>query len=159
MARSVSRRAFVRLAAAGAAGAVIAPAAVASAAANRKLRVGLLVPTESSYARLGDSFVDGFGMYLEQAGVQGALLTRPAVQGYGGAYRGTQELLELGVDVLVAGVTLPGAHYVAKLTAAKGVPLVIANVGGHLVAAADRLPSVVHHSLLYWQSSFALGRY
>lgn len=159
MARSVTRGGFVRLAGLGAAGLVVAPAATASAATARRIRVGLLLPTGGSYARMGDSFATGFRMYLEQAQVRAPILTRPVVDGHGGAYTATAELLGAGVDVLVAGITAPVARLVRPLLEERRVPMVVANVGGHVVLPSERSPYVLHNSLLYWQSCFALGRW
>jgi branched-chain amino acid transport system substrate-binding protein len=108
---------------------------------------------------MGDSFAAAFRLYMEQAHVQCPTVTRPVLQGYGGAYRGTQELLGLGVDVIVAGLSTPVARWLTPLVEERQVPMVVANVGGHVLDPAQKSPYVVHNSLLYWQGSFAMGRW
>ena len=159
MARSVSRRAFVKLAGLGAVGAAAGPVALASAAPRRTIKVGLLLSAEGHYARMGESFAEGFRLYMEHANVHAPLLTRPVVQGHGGAYSGTTDLLAAGVDVVAAQITAPMAHLIAPLFEERRVPLVVANVGGHVQLPKQRSPQILHNSLLYWQSSFALGRW
>src|SRR5207237_597514 len=70
-----------------------------------------------------------------------------------------QTLLAGGVDAVVAGVTTPVAARLTGVFADAGVPLFVANVGGHLVRPSDRSPGVLHLSLGYWQASYALGRW
>lgn len=159
MARSFSRSGFVRLAGFGAAGLVAGPAATAAAATTRTIKVGLLVPTEGGYARMGESFAEGFRMYLEQAHVRAPGLTRPVTRGHAGAYTGTADLLASGVDVIVAGITAPVAQLVSPLLEERRIPMVVANVGGHVALPSERSPYILHNSLLYWQSCFALGRW
>ena len=59
----------------------------------------------------------------------------------------------------MASVTTPTAQHLTSLFEQRQVPLVLANVGAHVVRPRQRHPLVLHHSLGYWQSSFALGRW
>src|SRR5437016_1100287 len=158
----MSRGAFVRLAGVGAAGlATAGPARAAGLLRPNPTRInaGVLLPTGSSFARMGTSFLDGFRLGLDDMDVTASLVTRPVSQGYGGAYTAVTELASSGLDVLVAGVTSPIVRFLAPLVQQAQLPLVVANVGGHVPDPAEKNPFVVHNSLLYWQGSYALGQW
>ena len=103
--------------------------------------------------------VDGFRMAMDEQGVSASLVTRPVPRGCDGAYNIASDLLQSGVDVVIADVTTPVAKLLTPLLAQAKVPLVVANVGGHVPLPADKSPYVLHNSLLYWQASFAAGKW
>lgn len=158
--KAVSRRGFVQVAGIGAAGLLAGKASALTFSGSQvgSLTAGLMLPTDGSYGRMSDSFVDGFRMAMDELRVNASLVSRPVSKGYGGARAAASDLLGAGVDVVVGGVTTPVAKLVTPLFAEKKIPLVVANVGGHVPLASDRSDYVVHNSLLYWQASFALGK-
>jgi branched-chain amino acid transport system substrate-binding protein len=159
--RAINRRAFVQVAGLGAAGLLAEKASALTFAGGKvgSLTAGLMLASDGSYSRMGDSFVDGFRMAMEEQGVTVSLVTRPVPRGCDGAYSIASDLLQSGVDVVVADVTTPVAKLLTPLSAKAKVPLVVANVGGHVPLPADKSPYVLHNSLLYWQASFAAGKW
>src|SRR5947208_1166342 len=120
----MTRRAFVRTTGVGAAGLLALPAAAGLRREQAlSFNAGILLASEGSYARSGDSFVDGFRMALAASGASATLTTRLAPRGVDGAYGAVGELAASGVDVIVAGVTSPVAHLVAPLLADRQLPL------------------------------------
>lgn len=154
---SLGRRSFVG--AAGAATAALAVPVLASAPAEaaRALRVGVLVPERLSYARAGESLLAGLEVGFATAAhpVAVSFHTRGVAQGYSGAGAATGALLAAKVDVLVAGVSALTAESIAPLCRAKGVSLVVAGVGAHVVPQAA--PGVLHVGLQHWQAAHAMG--
>jgi branched-chain amino acid transport system substrate-binding protein len=161
--RPMNRGGFLKLAGVGAG--LLAAGPLASAAkAGTSIKVGVMVPTGSSYALMGPSLLDGLRLGFEEAGLRGTPITATLVSrevdgGY--AYAGTtaRELLDDGADVVVAGVSALVAERLGPLFARRRTPLVVANTGAHVVPTAARSPFVLHNSLLYWQASFAMGRW
>ena len=96
---------------------------------------------------------------MDEQAATASLVTRPVPRGCDGAYNIASDLLQSGVDVVIADVTTPVAKLLTPLFAKAKVPLVVANVGGHVPLPADRSPYVLHNSLLYWQASFAAGKW
>jgi branched-chain amino acid transport system substrate-binding protein len=164
-ARKFDRRKFVKLAGAGAGVAVAGPllnAGAARAAGGIPLRVGVLVPTGSSYAGMGRSLRDGLALGFDgartgAAPVAATLAYREVERGYGGAYEAAKGLLDDGSDVVVAGVSAFVALQLAQLFEQRKTPLVVANVGAHVVPPAARNRYVLHSSLYYWQSCYMMG--
>jgi branched-chain amino acid transport system substrate-binding protein len=164
-ARRLDRRKFVKLAGAGAGIAVAGPllnAGVARAASGIPVRVGVLVPTGSSYASMGRSLSEGLALGFDAArtgasAVNATITQRDVARGYGGAHAAAEELLNGGVDVVVAGVSALVARQLTSLFEQRKTPLVVANVGAHVVTPAARSAFVLHNSLLYWQASYMMG--
>jgi branched-chain amino acid transport system substrate-binding protein len=159
---TMSRSRFVKVAAAGGlvAAAPLASAHGARAASTIALKVGVMVPTGASYGSMGRSLVDGLRHgFGDSPAVDVTLVTRDVARGYDGAEGVARRLLDEGSDVVVAGVSAPVAARLGGLFAERQASLVVADVGGHVVQAAPRNPFVLHNSLLYWQASFAMGRW
>jgi branched-chain amino acid transport system substrate-binding protein len=152
--RRLSRGDLLRIAGAGA-GAAATGSLLAGDAWGRTaaLKVGVLTPTGSSYPRMGESLLAGLELGLPEA----SLLVRQVERGYGGALAGARELLDSGAQVVVAGISAPVAHQLAPLFRERRRPLVVANVGAHVVRPEERRPYVLHNSLLDWQASFSIG--
>jgi branched-chain amino acid transport system substrate-binding protein len=165
--RTVDRRRFVRMLGAGAGAAIAGPLLSprsANAAVGQALKVGVMVPTGSSYSRMGRSLVDGLRLGLEtpHAGapaVDATLVTREVERGYGSALGTAQSLLDDGADVVVAGVTSLVAERLAGLFTTRRAPLIVTDVGAHLVQPSARKDFILHNSLLYWQASFTAGQW
>jgi branched-chain amino acid transport system substrate-binding protein len=163
--RTLDRRRFVTLAGAGAGLAAAGPlvsAATAQAASAVPLKVGVLAPTGSSYSRMGQSLLDGLTLGFDEARsgaspVNATLVQREVDRGFGGALSTSTALLDAGTDVVVAGVSALVADRIGSLFSARQTPLVVADVGAHLVPPASRNAYVLHNSLLYWQASYAAG--
>jgi branched-chain amino acid transport system substrate-binding protein len=163
----MDRGRFVKLAGAGAGVAVagsLANAGTARAASTIPLDVAVIVPSESHYARLGESLLDGLAHGFAQARTIGGAIDANIVHksiagGYQGAVPVVEALLDDGPDVVVAAVSAPVAKRLAPLFAERRKPLIVANVGAHVVLPSERSPWVLHNSLLYWQASFVAGQY
>jgi len=149
------RRGFVG--AAGAAAVVGASPALALASApRRRLSVGLLVPGHLSHAGAGQQLVAGFRLGLDRHRDLRAEVRRAEVdRGFAGAVGAASDLIDGGARVLVAGVAQPVVERLAGLCAQRGVALVAAGAGAHVVA--DRLPGVLQCTQQHWQSSFVMG--
>ena len=160
----MDRRRFLKLAGASA-GLAAAHSILPSrawASGEIPIRVGAMLPTGASYAGLTDSLRAGLQMGFAHAAegpppIRTSWSERAVDRGYGGAFGAARELLDEDVDVVVAGVTSPVAHMLTPMFEERGVPLVVAGVGGHLVRPADRSDLVLHNSLLYWRASYAAG--
>lgn len=154
---SLGRRSFVG--AAGVATAALGAPVLAAlpAAAARPLRVGVLVPERLSYARAGESLLAGLacGFATAKHPIAASFHTRGVPQGYSGASAATSALLATKVDVIVAGVSALTAESIAALCRAKGVSLVVAGVGAHVVPTGT--PGVLHIGLQQWQAAHAMG--
>ncbi|MDX6512148.1 MAG: branched-chain amino acid transport system substrate-binding protein [Gaiellaceae bacterium] len=166
--RVMNRRGFVkRLAGAGAGVAVAGPllnAASARAATAIPLTVGVMVPTGSNYGLMGRSLVEGLSLGFD-AGRTGAvpvsatIVQHPVTRGYGDALGTAKSLLDSGSDVVVAGISSLVAQQIAPLFAERQAPLIVTNVGAHVIPPNRRSPYVFYNSLLYWQASYAMGRW
>jgi branched-chain amino acid transport system substrate-binding protein len=157
---SISRRSFVRGAGLGAAGLLVGSAAAAAPVGRsrpKQVRAGLLLSTDGSYARMSESFTDGFRLALHDANIEPSLVTRPLARGVDGAYAAAHELVSSNLDVLVATISSPLARLLAPLAEEASIPMIVANAGGHLDPPAPDNPFVLHNSLLYWQASYAMG--
>jgi len=159
---ALDRRQVLRYAGLGAGIAAVsvgqaALAAPAQAAPTISLRVGVLTTGGSSYAGAGRSLLDGLAVGFGSASATATLVSRAVPGGYDGARALCAELLDAGVDVVVAGVSAPVADALVPLAAERGRCLVAANVGGHLVSRSH--PSLLHSSLQHWQSAFAMGQW
>lgn len=160
---SMHRRRFLQLAGGGAA-VVLAPAIGAqratAASEVAKLRIGVLAPTGGEYPAARASFLAGIRLQFEQArpSLRAAVTVEEAPLGFRGVHAAARTLLERDrVDVVLAGITAPAARQLAPLFEEHRVPLLLANIGAHVVPPSARSPFVLHHGLGYWQSSFAFG--
>lgn len=158
---AVDRRQLIRYAGLGVGVASVPTGQVllgsAAHAAPLALKVGVLTTAGASYARAGQSLLDGLAVGFGSASVSADFVSRPVQGGYAGARAWCDELLDAGVDVVVAGVSAPVAAALAPAVAERGRCLVVANVGAHVVA--QRHPAVLHSSLQHWQSAFAMGQW
>ncbi|HXJ64963.1 MAG TPA: ABC transporter substrate-binding protein [Actinomycetota bacterium] len=160
--RRFSRRRFLQAAGGGAGIAALSPllgAAHASASTSSKLRVGVLSPSGGDSPTMGANLVDGIRMGFDAAGVTASISGEDVPLGHQGAYTAATSVLSSGVDVVIAGITAPVARQLAPLFEQAGVPLVVANAGGHVVQPADRSDAVFHVPLGYWPSAYSLGRW
>jgi branched-chain amino acid transport system substrate-binding protein len=164
-ARTFDRRRFVKLAGAGAGLAVAGPfVARARAATGIAVKVGVMVPTGSSYSSMGRSLLDGLAMGFDDARTGNSPVSATIVQadvdrGYGGALSTAQGLLDGGADVVVAGISALVAAGIGGLFNDRQAPLVVADVGAQVVQPAAKSDFVLHNSLLYWHASFAGGQW
>jgi ABC-type branched-subunit amino acid transport system substrate-binding protein len=164
---TMNRRQFLTRAGLGAAaGAVPLAFGVKKLVFGRNgLAVGVLAGSGAGGSAVDRKLVEGLRLGFADAGdgeapIMPRLVARPVVRGYGGAWTGSRDLLEeVGVDVVVAWVTAPTARHLAPLFEDHQVPLVVTNIGAHVVRPRERHEQVLHSSLGYWQSSFAFGRW
>jgi branched-chain amino acid transport system substrate-binding protein len=159
---TMHRGRFVRLAGGGVAAVATGLRAGGAHAATgvTSLRIGVLAPTGGQYPDAARSLVDGVRLRLAQAApeLRATVVVEEVPLGFGGASAASTRLLEGGrVDLVIGGVTAPAARQLAPLFEAHEVPLLLANLGAHVVPPGDQSPYVLHHGLHYWQSSFAFG--
>ena len=167
--KQMGRRGFLQVAGAWAAAGAIPTAGGLSSLIVRprqQLRVGVLLPTEGAEARLGLALLEGLRRGFADTAqdpvvIRPEFVTRPVLNGYGGAWRGASGLVtEEGAHVVVAAVTSVAARNLQSVAAARRVPVVVANVGAHMVHRGESdIRYVMHHSLSHWRASFALGRW
>jgi ABC-type branched-subunit amino acid transport system substrate-binding protein len=163
----MDRRRFLKLAGLGAGVAVGGPTAVGVerwlTGSRNALKLGVMLPSGSRYPAMTDHLMAGMRLGFERAraagsGLQPSFATAEVVRGYGGARTALEVLLDREkADVVVAGISAPVARRLGAMLAERHVPMVVANVGAHVVAPHDRNPYVLHNSLNYWQASFAMG--
>lgn len=160
---TLDRRRLLQLAAGGAAVAAVPAVRAGRAAAApgvAALKVGVLVPTGGEVPAARSSFLAGVRLQLEHVRPQlrSSLAVEEVALGFGGARQAAERLLERDrADVVVAGITAPVARGLAPLFEAHRTPLLLANVGAHVVPRNARSAQVLHFGLDYWQSSFAFG--
>jgi ABC-type branched-subunit amino acid transport system substrate-binding protein len=164
---TMNRRRFLTLAGLGAAAsAVPIGVGVKKLVFDRHgMDVGVLAAPAGGHPDVGRRLLHGLRLGFADAPgdttpIVPRLITRPVVKGYGGAWTSAQALLEEErVDLVVARVTAPTARHLAPLFEDRQVPLVVANMGAHVVRPRERHGQVLHSSLGYWQASFAFGRW
>ena len=161
---TITRRGFLQAAGATAALAATWPLTeqVAFAASTPALKIGVITVRNGGHPGMRHGFLDGIGLAFDQAAagsapLRAALVSRAVDGGHAGAYTAARALLAHNVNVVIAEISAPVADLLAPLFAAAGVPLVVANVGGHVVRPSDRRAQVLHSSLLLTQASYALG--
>jgi branched-chain amino acid transport system substrate-binding protein len=154
---SLGRRGFVGAAGVATVALGVPVLAALPADAARPLRVGVLVPERLSYARAGESLLAGLacGFATARHPVAASFHSRGVAQGHAGAAAATSALLAKKVDVIVAGVSALTAESIAPLCHAKGVSLVVAGVGAHVVPTGAA--GVLHVGLQQWQAAHAMG--
>jgi branched-chain amino acid transport system substrate-binding protein len=163
----MDRGRFVKLAGAGAGAAFagsLVTAGTASAAESISLDVAVIVPSGSRYANMDDNLLAGLKhgfdrAHIRRGAVEATIVHRSIAGGYLNAVATAEALLEDGPDVVVACVSAPVAARLAPLFEARKKPLIVANVGAHLVLPSARSPYVLHNSLMYWQACFLSGQY
>lgn len=161
---TITRRGFLQAAGATAALAATWPLTeqVARAAGTRPLKIGVVSVRNGGHPGMRNGFVDGIQLAFDQAATASvplhtALVHKTVDGGHGGAYTAARSLLAKKVDVVIAEISAPVAGLLAPLFAAAGVPLIVANVGGHVVRPSDRRDQILHSSLLLTDASYALG--
>jgi branched-chain amino acid transport system substrate-binding protein len=161
--RQMDRTKFVKLAGVGAGAAVtgsLLTAGAARAATRIPLRVAVLVPSGSRYPNMGRSLLDGLALgFAGSRTVDATTVPTDVLGGYRGARTIAEALLDDHADVVVAQISSLAAQTLAPLFEERGKPLIVANVGAHVVLPSARNAFVLHNSLLYWQASFMAGRY
>ena len=161
---TITRRGFLQVAGATAALAATWPLTegVVRAGSARPLKIGVISVRNGGHPGMRHDFLDAIALAFDQAAassapIQTTLVTRTADGGHGGAYTAARYLLAHQVDVVIAEISAPVALILAPLFADAGVPLVVANVGGHLSRPTDRRAQLLHSSLLLTEASYALG--
>lgn len=158
--RRYTRGRLLGLAGIGAGAAVGGPLLRAESAWARgsSLKVGVLVPTGSHYLRMGENLLAGLELGLDRAeSMSASLVVRHVAGGYDGARSSAGELLDGGADVVVAGVSALVAEQLEPLFRERRRPLLVANVGAHVVRPEQRSAWVLHNSLGEWRAAYALG--
>jgi branched-chain amino acid transport system substrate-binding protein len=155
-----SRGRLLRLAGVGAGAAAAGPLLRVDEAFGGRTaqKIGVLVPSGSRYPRMGENLLAGLELGLDRTGAAAtSLVVRHVEGGYAGAYGSARELLDGGADLVVAGVSAPVARQLEPLFRERRRPLIVANVGAHVVRPDERSPFVLHNSLLDWQAAYSMG--
>lgn len=124
------------------------------------LRLGVLLPKSAVYPELAAQWLAGA---LAQKEAMGLPLTLSVVD-YGQrptqAEASVSELLSRGsVDLLAGFVCSAAASQWEPLLQEHGVPLVVSDSGGNALAPGGQSPWVLCHSLGFWQTAWAAGRW
>jgi branched-chain amino acid transport system substrate-binding protein len=132
--------------------------ALASSQTQAPLRIGLLLPAQTLYPRLGESLRAGLELGLGQAGQPAELVAATFGAGQGGVWDNASRLLDQSpVDVLVGLLNGQTAERLQPLLAGKQKTLVACDVGANAISQARPDPNLYFSTLSYWQASYALG--
>jgi branched-chain amino acid transport system substrate-binding protein len=163
----VSRRAFLRSAAAlgatAAASPLLAACGVPGTGGGGALKIGLLVPSSGIYAALGASISEGMKMYFESAGNKAGGRTIQIVAEDEGtkpdvAAQKARKLVEQDQVDLVAGIFSSGvAAAVRDYFHENKKFLILANAGANALTRKAKSQYIFRASFSNWQPSWSMG--
>ncbi len=160
----ITRRGFLKLAGATAAGYLAAPllSACAGAAAG-PVKIGVLLPYSDIYAVLGESITEAMRMYFEEVGNEAGgrqieLITEDTEITPDVAQQKARKLLEQDEVDLVAGVVSTGVLMGLRDYFDSSQKLLIcANAGGNAISRGAKTPYIWRTSFTNWQPNWPLG--
>jgi branched-chain amino acid transport system substrate-binding protein len=138
--------------------------ATAGAAAQGKLKVGLMLPYTGTYAALGNAIENGFRLYVaEQGGKLGGLEPEYfKVDDESEPSKAVDNINKLikrdNVDVVVGTVHSGVAMAMAKVAKDTNTLLVVPNAGARAVTGAMCAPNIFRSSFSNWQPGYAMGK-
>ncbi len=156
--------------AAGAATLAAAPGLVASGifspalAQNAPLKVGLMLPTTGTFAKLGQFIDDGFKLYVEQKGgkLGGRAIEFVQVDDESKPEAATDNMNRLvgreKVDVVVGTVHSGVAMAMVKVARDTKTMLIIPNAGANDATGPACAPNIFRTSFSNWQSTYPMGK-
>ena len=151
-----------RLAAALAAGALIATGA--SAQAQNKIKVGFMLPYTGTYTALGTAIENGFKLYVQEQGgkLGGREVAYFKVDDESEPSKAVDNINKLikrdNVDVVVGTVHSGVVMAMAKVAKDTNTLLVIPNAGARAVTGPMCAPSIFRASFSNWQPGYAMGK-
>jgi branched-chain amino acid transport system substrate-binding protein len=148
------------LAAVGTAFALVAAPAMAQPAT---LKVGLMLPSTGTYAKLGDAIENGFRLYVDEQGgkLGGRQIEFVKVDDQSDPSKATDNVNKLikrdNVDVVVGTVHSGVAAAMARVAKQTGTLLIVPNAGAGAVTGALCAPNIFRSSFSNWQPGYATG--
>lgn len=148
------------LAAVGTALALVAAPALAQPAS---LKVGLMLPSTGTYAKLGDAIESGFRLYVDEQGgtLGGRQIEFVKVDDQSDPSKATDNINKLikrdNVDVVVGTVHSGVAAAMARVAKQTGTLLIVPNAGAGAVTGALCAPNIFRSSFSNWQPGYATG--
>jgi branched-chain amino acid transport system substrate-binding protein len=166
--KHLSRRRFLRLAAATGVGAAAGILATGCAAPNTgggasPLKIGLLLPSSDIYAVLGASITEGMKMYFESVGNQAGgrtieLISEDEGTAPDAAAQKARKLVEQDQVDLVAGIVSSGvAAALRDYFHDNQKFLIIANAGANALTRAAKSEYIFRTSFSNWQPNWPMG--
>jgi len=138
--------------------------AAADAAAQGKLKVGLMLPYTGTYAALGNAIENGFRLYVaEQGGKLGGMEPEYfKVDDESEPSKAVDNINKLikrdNVDVVVGTVHSGVVMAMAKVAKDTNTLLVIPNAGARAVTGPMCAPNIFRSSFSNWQPGYAMGK-
>jgi branched-chain amino acid transport system substrate-binding protein len=158
------KQAWIRLRAAGALGAAAALLAAGPAAAQQKIKVGLMLPATGTYAARGAAITNGFKLAISEAGGKfgGREIEYFTVDDESDPAKAADNANKLikrdGVDVLVGTVHSGVAMAMAKAARDNNALLIIPNAGQDEITGALCAPNIFRTSFANSQPGIAMGK-
>ncbi len=158
MKRSITTRALALLAST-----TLALGVGASAYAQEKIKVGLMLPYTGTYAALGTAIENGFRLYVEEQGgkLEGLDIEYIQVDDESDPSKAPDNANKLvkrdAVDLLVGTVHSGVAMGMAKIARDTDTLLIIPNAGADAITGPLCAPNVFRSSFSNWQPAYAMG--
>ena len=143
--------------------AVLAATLATPAAAQQKLKVGLMLPYTGTYAALGNAIDNGFKLYVQENGgkLGGREIEYFRVDDESDPAKATDNVGRLinrdKVDVVVGTVHSGVVMAMAKAARDSNTLLIIPNAGANAVTGPMCAPNIFRSSFSNWQSAYAAG--
>jgi branched-chain amino acid transport system substrate-binding protein len=146
-----------------AAAAALTLAAGPAAAQSGPLKVGLMLPSTGTYAKLGDAIENGFRLYVDESGgkLGGRTIEFVELDDESDPAKATDNINKLikrdNVDVVVGTVHSGVAAAMARVAKQSGTLLMVPNAGAGVVTGALCAPNIFRSSFSNWQTGYATG--
>ncbi|MBL8304492.1 MAG: ABC transporter substrate-binding protein [Ideonella sp.] len=143
--------------------AVLSLAAAASASAQEKLKIGLMLPATGTFAALGSAIENGFRLHVDELGgkLGGRVVEYVKVDDESDPSKATDNVNKLikrdNVDVLIGTVHSGVAMAMAKVAKDTGTLLIVPNAGADAVTGPMCAPNIFRSSFSNWQPGYAMG--
>jgi branched-chain amino acid transport system substrate-binding protein len=138
--------------------------AAAGAAAQDKIKVGLMLPYTGTYAALGTAIENGFRLYVQEQGgkLGGREIEYFKVDDESEPSKAVDNINKLikrdNVDVVVGTVHSGVVMAMAKVAKDTNTLLVIPNAGAEAVTGSMCAPNIFRSSFSNWQPGYAMGK-
>lgn len=133
-------------------------------AAEEPLKIGLMLPSTGTYARLGTAIENGFKVYVNEKG--GKIGNRSVeyikVDDESNPSKATDNMNKLikneKVDVVIGTVHSGVAAAMAKVAKDTGTLLIVPNAGSGAITGPMCAPNIFRSSFSNWQPGYAMGK-
>ncbi|MEB8432611.1 ABC transporter substrate-binding protein [Cocleimonas sp. KMM 6892] len=133
-------------------------------AAEDPIKVGLMLPSTGTYAKLGNAITNGFKLYITEN--EGKLSNRPIeiieLDDASDPSKATDNMKKLinsdKVDVVVGTVHSGVAMAMAKVAKETGTMLIVPNAGAAAITGPMCAPNIYRSSFTMWQPGYAMGK-